>query len=221
MNTDLDNIPENNLSTFIAELYSKYPKDIGVNKIIPIPENQEDLYDGFLIFIFEMLSEIYYEGLCHYNKLLSIINKNTIDNDIIKSLIINNVYDEFNFNNINYDILKLSENWIKSIGYFLNIYEEDYDYYLENIKENDYDLKNHYCKIILKANAKDEPYFSYANITKPYHILINSNFDNSKIKKIDDIFAIFIKNDKKDNKLNKVYKISFTEIELNKNNRCV
>ena len=208
-----NNLPENELEILVAKLYSNPPQDMCQNRIVPVTHNKDDLRDGFLVFIFEMLIEFYLEGLCHYEKLKLFLDKNIeFDNDLLNKLILNNLYDEINYKNINEEFLKLPEEWFKSIGFFISVLEEDYDYYLELSKDKEIFKNsifyNHYCKIVLKANPQDESLFIYKKINKPYHFLINGEFQNNKINKIDDIHTILIIN-------KKVYKISFLEIKLN------
>ena len=197
----------------IAELYSNPPKGLCEVKILPIPEKQEDLDDGILIFIFEMLLDFYVEGLCHHQKLQLILDKNVNNYELIKNLIENKVYDEIKFKEINAKTLELNKDWIKSIGYYLDIYEEEYSNFNETMKDEelkkDYLFSNYYCKILLKSNPSDEPYFEYKDLDTPYHFIKNSNFDIKKVKDIKDIYALLIKNNE-----NKVYRISFRNINL-------
>jgi len=210
--TDM-NCMEGDLDTLIAELYSRVPKNTGDNRIIPLVENIEDLSDGERVFIFEMLLNFYTEGLNHYMKLKVILeqrkNKEPIDSVMFKELIINNMYDTIDVNYINKETLLIAEEWIKSIGFGINIVEEDYEWYLKMVKEEDYIMSNPYCKILLKENAHDEPYFNYMNITKPYHFVINGDYKNTA-KNIKDIYALLILN------INtpKVYRISFMELNF-------
>jgi hypothetical protein len=210
---------ETDIDLLIAELYSRPPKKTCDNRIIPYTENEDDLNDGVYIYIFEMLLNIYVEGLCHFDKLKIVLEhsyqKKPIDNNMLKELIMNDLYDDINFNDINSQALLMSEDWIKSIGFMVNIVEEDYDWYLQCIADNnDYYMGNYYCKILLKCNPKDEPYFLYKNIDKPFHFIGNGNFQKEKVKNINDIYAIIIKNNKNNNKENKIYKISFKDIKL-------
>jgi hypothetical protein len=215
------NLNEGDLNFLIAELYSRIPKNTCENKILPYTENTEDLDDGVFVFMFEMLLNIYTEGLCHFDKLKIILEKSyqkePIDNEMFKELIFNNMYDDIDFDLINEQSLLLSESWMKSIGFLVNVVEEDYDWYLKCISDDDinnnYHMGNHYCKVLLKSNPKDEPYFLYKNIDLPYHFIGNANFKTSKIKSINDVYAILIKNNKNNTKENKVYKISFREIK--------
>lgn len=188
----------------ISYIYSKYPS--GTHKIMPVPENQEDLNDGMNIFIFEMLLEFYLEGLCHASKLYKILNK--IYDEDYQRKIYNQKYDDIVLNDITIESLKIPELWINSIGFILRVVEDDYDSYIKNIKNIDYDyyFKNHYCKIITKYDIHDKPYFEYRNITKPYHCLINNEFYEVG-KDIKDIFALLRIN-------NKIYKIYFIPRDL-------
>jgi len=220
---DLNELEENTMDDFISHIYSRVPKDPCEHKVFPLAKTQEDLNDGFLIFIFEMILEFYIAGIMHHNKLNTILDAKKeglgIDNDMIKELIKNNIYDDIDFTKIDIDFLNKSEKWMNSVGFFLNIEEEDYDIYLENMKENNenkenYYMSNHYCKIIFESNPKDQLYFYYKNIDKPYHYLLNNDFNKKKITtNIEDIYALLIKNDQNNNTKNKVYKISFKEIK--------
>ena len=209
-----NDLPENELEFIVAKFYSNYPKDVGQNKIIPITHNKDDLRDGYYVFIFEMLIQFYLEGLCHYQKLQLILNKSKMDFDgnILNELIKNNVYDDIDYKKINNNFLMLPEEWFKSIGFYINIYEDEYDYYLDLQKDKEIYKNsiffNHYCKILLRANPQDESLFVFKNIEKPYHFFINGEFINNKINKIDDIHSILIMN-------KKIYRISFSEIKIN------
>jgi hypothetical protein len=218
---DLNDLEENTMDEFISHIYSRLPKASCEHKVFPMAKSQEDLNDGFLFFIFEMILEFYISGIIHHIKLETINQAKTqgleIDNDIIKELIKNNLYDYIDFSKVNDEFLNLPEKWMNSVGFFLFISEEDYDVYLENVKDDEftkeYIYSNHYCKIILESNPKDQLYFYYKDIKKPYHYLLNNDFDKSKINKIEDIYALLIKNDNNDNKKNKVYRINFKEIK--------
>lgn len=217
---ELNDLEENTMEDFISHIYSRIPKASCEHKVFPMAKSQEDLNDGFLFFIFEMILEFYIAGIVNHEKLKTVnqakIEGLEIDNDMIKELIKNNMYDEINFNNINEEFLNLPEKWINSVGFFVFISEEDYDSYLENMKDEEfkkeYMFGNHYCKIIFESNPKDQLYFYYKDIKKPYHYLLNNNLDKNKINKIEDIYALLIKNDNNDNKKNKVYRINFKEI---------
>jgi hypothetical protein len=217
---DLNDLEENTMDDFISHIYSRAPKDSCEHKVFPMAKFQEDLNDGFLFFIFEMILEFYISGIVHHKKLDTInqakMQAFEIDNEKIQELIKNNLYDDIDFSKINEKFLNLPENWIKSVGFYVFISEEDYDVYLENIKDEEfkkeYMFGNHYCKIIFEANPKDQLYFYYKNIKKPYHYLLNNNLEKTNIKNIEDIYALLIKNDNNDNKKNKVYRINFREI---------
>lgn len=217
---DLNDLEENTMDEFISHIYSRIPRDSCEHKVFPMAKNKEDLDDGFLFFLFEMILEFYISGIVHNKKLDTIkrakIEGLEIDSDMIKELIRNNVYDEINFSKINENFLYTPEKWMNSVGFFIFITEEDYDVYLDNIKDEEfkkeYSLGNHYCKIIFESNPKDQLYFYYKDIQKPYHYLLNNNFDKNKINKIEDIYALLIKNDDNNNKKNKVYRINFKEI---------
>jgi hypothetical protein len=213
---------EADMNTLVSEIYSNIPKNIGVNKIIPMPENEDDLTDDICAFIFQMLIEFYSEGICHYIKLKSIIDRNlshnNIDYDIIKYLMKNEHYDSINFKNINEEILNYPKLWIQSLGFKLNILEENYLDYKEITNDiefnNEYCLGNHFCKIIFSYNSRDSMYFDYKKINKPYHFLINNNFKKDKIKNINDVYALIFQNTVKYESEYKVYKISFSEIKI-------
>jgi len=196
------------MSDVLSHIYSRYPSN--KHKIIPIPESEKDLEDGVLIFGFEMILEFYLEGLCHATKLYKILNK--IYDDDYKKKIKNQDYDDIILKDVGLDSLKIPELWVNSIGFALRIDEEDFDTYLFNIKNNqdndtEYLFKGHYCKIITKYDPLDKPYFEYKNISKPYHCLINNDFDESNKNELNKIFAII--------KINKkIYKISFISLDL-------
>ena len=221
INQDHDQEPASEFADIICELYSKFPKNMGENKIIPIVENQEDLEDGILIFIFEMLFEFYLEGILHHDKLeiiLNNINNNNINNinnnsEMFQMLIKNKIYDDINYKNIDMAFLSIPEKWIKSIGFILRIDEELYNDYLENMRDEEfkkiYHMNNNYCKVILKLNPADKPYFEYKNISSDYYCFVNSNFNKDQIKNINNMFALLVIN-------NKIYKISFLDINASK-----
>jgi len=222
MSTVNTNIRESDFTTLLKEIYSKKPKNFGENKVILLPEKDTDLdntsnYD-YIVFTFQMLLEFYLEGFCHYNKLCIIKNNYDIDTEKIKEFIKNNIYDNLIYKDINMDLLYIPEDWIKSIGFVTHIIEEDYEFYKENINDSslkkDYELGNHYCKIILDSNPKDNLYFSYMKINKPYHCLLNADFNKNKINNFEDMYAILIKNNSKNAHENKVYKIYFNSISL-------
>ena len=219
---DHSNYREADMNILVSEIYSNIPQEIGIHKIIPMPENENDITDDILIFVFQMLIEFYSEGICHLNKLKSIIdrnyNHNNIDYDSIKYLIKNENYDIFNFKNINEELLKYPEKWINSLGFKLNIFEENYIDYKEFINDielkDEYCIGNHFCKIIFKQNPRDAMYFDYKSIKKPYHFLINNDFKKDKIKNINDVYALIFQNTLKNESEYKVYKISFSEIKI-------
>jgi len=214
MNKIEESTTETTIDYMISELYSRPPKDIGEVNILPVPEKQEDLDDGFLIFIFEMLLDFYVEGLCHHEKLQLILDKKAVNHyELIKDLIDNKQYDDIDFKTINENSLHLNDKWIESIGFYLRIDEEEYSNFIDTVKDEDlkkdYYMSNYYCKILLKSNPQDEAYFEYKNLEIPYHFIKNSDFDKTKVNDIKDIYALLIKN-----KDNKVYRISFRSIKL-------
>ena len=81
-NQDNIDLREADMNTLVSEIYSNIPKEIGTHKIIPMPENESDLTDDYYTFIFQMLIEFYSEGICHYIKLKSIIDRNLSHNNI-------------------------------------------------------------------------------------------------------------------------------------------
>ncbi len=211
---------EADMTTLVSEIYSDIPKEIGLNKVIPMPENESDIDDDFLVFVFQMLIEFYTEGLCHAKKLKNIIDrkKYEVDYDEIKKSMKLEIYDEINFKDLNEATLEYPKEWIKSLGYRLNIAEENYIDYKDFIDDpnfkDKYYMGNHYCKIVFRYNTRDTMYFDYKNIKKPYHFLINNNFKNDKTKNIDDIYALIFQNTLKNENEYKVYKISFSEIKI-------
>ena len=215
-------LKEGDMHTLVYEIYSQIPKEVGANKVIPLPENENDIKDDFLIFIFQMLIEFYAEGICHSEKLKSIINRKKNNNDVdyhfLRELMKYEKYDNINFKNINQETLLYPEEWINSLGFRLNVTEERYEDYNgfindENLKDNYY-MGNQYCKVIFKYNTRDTMYFEYKGVKKPYHFLINNNFNKDKLKNISDLYALIFQNSLKNEKEYKVYKISFSEIKI-------
>jgi hypothetical protein len=236
-------------------IYSCPPKKIYSNRIIPeqtVDYNCDKLNDPNIC-VFEMLLEFYIEGLCHVEKLKSILNtKNKIDLQLMNS------YDNIDYKSIDRQLLLIPEKWIESIGYSLNIiqetgndyinsysysstpnsseYSSDYsDYsdsndcnessdYNEDSEYSDSDKSDkinidefppYYCKVILKYNPSEEPYFIYNRLSKPYHFIINGKFNKSqKINNIYDLYAILIINS------NLYYKIYFSELKIESLSKC-
>lgn len=194
----------------IYKLYANTPKDSSSIQLIPIPENNEDIdfnkKNDIYLFVFEMLLEFYLEGIMHYKDLANILNAKITHNyeninfDEIESKFIDSIYDDYIVNDINSEILKINQEWLNSIGYFLHVNEYNDEYFDQNDQQNEY-----YCKIILKNNPDDYGYFYIRKIEIPYHIIINGNYDNNKIQKISDIKCKLSVN-------KKVYLISFEEI---------
>lgn len=217
MEENLD-LREADINILVSEIYSNIPKEIGTNRVIPLPENANDINDDLLVFIFQMLIEFYTEGICHSTKLKNIIDRKykNVDYDNIKNLMELQKYDDIDFKNINQEVLEYPNEWIKSLGFRVNVFEEKYIDYKDFIDDpefkDEYYMGNHYCKIMFKYNPKDTMYFDYKNIQKPYHFLISNDFKNEKIKNIDDIYALIFHNISKNE--NKVYKISFSEIKI-------
>jgi hypothetical protein len=71
-------------------------------------------------------------------------------------------------------------------------------------------LNNYYCKIILRENQEDFGVFYMKKINKPYHFLINGNFED--IKDIRDMIAIFYlpKNKNDPESQRKLFTINFS-----------
>jgi hypothetical protein len=209
MNPNNINIGEIDIDELIFDLYTKKPeKNIAYN-IVPSNIDLENINNKELIkSTFEILLNIYMEGITRISMLNKILNNVEIDNFN---------YDDINVYNINLESLNYLNPWFNSLGFKLDIKE---------FEEKQFNIKNHYCRIILKSNPHDHTYFIYKKIDLPYHFLINgssgiireksdaflSNGDNKKeITKITEMYAIFQKpkNYKIKKDTDKIYTISF------------
>lgn len=176
------------------------PEDIAWNILMDNKITNTTKYGLFtesddMVYKFEILITIYTEMIINNLKNIYLHGLENMEN---VDLSLDNF--KIDFTNVSYDILcNPYRKKLLSLGYMLNI---DLSTNVSN---------NYYCKIYFRDCNQHSSYFTMnKNIpnSKKYHFVINGNFKENKIKKLDDIFAIAILN-------NTIYKISFGEQLIN------
>jgi hypothetical protein len=195
------NIEEFTPEKMAEVLFSQHPKDPLSICLLPFTDK---LPSDEIAFNFEILMTIYMEGVIDVYRLVEMLSNNTIidrNTDIYKQKI--------NIHDINIDVLELLKPWFLSFGYILNVTE--YENYKGMI--DDFNLKNYYCKIVLRDNPDDYGFFyHHKKINKPYHFLMNGGYDNEFVTDIKQLKALcFLPKNKSDpNSKDKVFSIGFS-----------
>jgi len=148
-------------------------------------------------FVFEMLLNIFIKGTIDGERLFEILktNKPIKKTDDVTFI---NVY------GINETQLEITKKWFYSIGYMLKVCEHTEPYQIQ---------KYDYCKIYLRDNPQNKPFFTIKNIDKLYYFVLQSTYEQTN--KLEDIKAIFYKpkNPQDSQDKNKVYTIGFEPIK--------
>lgn len=198
----MENIEEYTPEKMAEILFSQLPKDPLSICLLPYTDNPPS---DELAFNFEILLTIYMEGIIDVYRLVEMLGSNTV----IERDTNENIYNrKINISDINCDVLEILKPWFLSFGYILNITEyDDYKGVLD-----DFNLKNYYCKVILRDKPEDYGVFYHKKINRPYHFLMNGSYDNENIKDIKQLKALCFlpKNKKIENSKDKLYTISFS-----------
>lgn len=212
-----ENLTDSSVEDIAKFLYMKDPTEH--NKIVLFPfmpsetntpmENHE-----ICSYIFEMLINLYLEGVMHTIKLFKMRYTEISESEMEKFLedIENEKYEVLDYKNMSANHLEFFNKWFTKLGFVIRV--EQY-----NIKEYKELHNDHFCKIILKNDPEYTGFFIYKNINKPFHFLVNPLFN--KKEKLEDIWAIFIRpycetydSEQKsfDSEQEQVFRISFKKI---------
>lgn len=164
------------LDEFFVKLFSEQPTDPNTKKLLSYTDTDNNQDQA--TFTFEILLQLYIEAILNIDLLKEVMNKH---NDF----------------NSKMECLEYPQKWFNSIGYLVRLVEFDVDDMF--VKPTD-----HYCKVILKDNPEDAPFFVIRQILKPYHCLLNGAYVP---KPLHNIKAIMY-----DERNKKMYQIKFGQI---------
>lgn len=180
---------------FADMLFSKLPQPMGSIGFMAVNgDNVEDPDET--TFTFELLLNIFMKGTIDGARLFEMLSKG-IDIEKTDDVQFVDVY------NVGIEQLEVTKRWFQSIGYMLKIHEYEEPYKIQS---------GDYCKIYLKDNPHNKPFFYMRQLYGLYHFVLQSTYE--KTTKLENIRALFYKpkNLNDPNSKNKIYTIGFEKI---------
>lgn len=173
----------------IAEhIFSAKPCDLCSSQILPVNLDINASICDKNTFVFEMLINIYLEGMMMIiNRAKAIMIQNNIQNNIESSKNNDNRITKLSlFRKLDLDDFMFHDKWFLGLGYMLLIEKElicDYKDF-----QND-----HYCKILFKFVPSDLYFFKMKNISNNFHFLLNGDYTEKM--ELNKIKAVLFKGD--------------------------